>query len=81
MNEEEAIARVEKYIKSFNGNALDCVAIGTVLTLLKKKDGDSIEEYKTTYTERCIDMEVREKINELIRKVNQLDKQIKELNK
>ncbi len=38
MNEEEAVARVEKYIKSFNGNALDCVAIGTVLTLLEKKD-------------------------------------------
>ena len=38
MNEEEAIERVEKYIKSFNGNALDCVAIGTVLTLLEKKD-------------------------------------------
>ena len=38
MNEEKAIERVEKYIKSFNGNALDCVAIGTVLTLLEKKD-------------------------------------------
>ena len=38
MNEKEAIERVEKYIKSFNGNALDCVAIGTVLTLLEKKD-------------------------------------------
>lgn len=38
MTEKEAIARVEKYIKSFNGNALDCVAIGTVLTLLEKKD-------------------------------------------
>ena len=38
MNEKEAIERVEKYIKSFNGNALDCVAIGTVLTLLEKKN-------------------------------------------
>ena len=38
MNEEEAKERVEKYIKSFNGNALDCVAIGTVLNLLEKKD-------------------------------------------
>lgn len=38
MNEKEAVARVEKYIKSFNGNALDCVAIGTVLTLLENKD-------------------------------------------
>ena len=38
MNEKEARKRVEKYIKSFNGNALDCVAIGTVLTLLENKD-------------------------------------------
>ena len=38
MNEEEAKERVERYIKSFNGNALDCIAIGTVLTLLEKKD-------------------------------------------
>lgn len=38
MQEKEAIERVEKYIKSFNGNALDCVAIGTVLTLLEKKN-------------------------------------------
>lgn len=38
MNEKEARERVEKYIKSFNGNALDCVAIGTVLTLLENKD-------------------------------------------
>lgn len=47
MNEEEAVARVEKYIKSFNGNALDCVAIGTLLNLLEKKDKiiDSIKEY------------------------------------
>lgn len=41
MNEEEAVARVEKYIKSFNGNALDCVAIGTVLNLLEKKDKET----------------------------------------
>lgn len=38
MTEKEARERVEKYIKSFNGNALDCVAIGTVLTFLEKKD-------------------------------------------
>lgn len=38
MNEKEARERVEKYIKSFNGNALDCVAIGSVLTFLEKKD-------------------------------------------
>lgn len=46
MTEKEARERVEKYIKSLNGNALDCVAIGTVLTFLEKKDKiiDEIQE-------------------------------------
>lgn len=35
---------------------------------------EEIEEYKTTYTERCIDIEVREKLNEVIRAVNKLNK-------
>lgn len=48
MNEKEAIERVEKYIKSFNGNALDCVAIGTVLTLLEKYKKDYISTSKRT---------------------------------
>ena len=37
---------------------------------------EEIEEYKTTYTERCIDIEVRDKINEVIRAVNKLNKPI-----
>lgn len=41
-------------------------------------DIDNIEEYKTKYTERCIDKEVREKLNEVIRAVKQLDKKIRE---
>ena len=36
-------------------------------------DIQSIEEYKTQYTERCIDKEVRHKINELIKAVKKLD--------
>lgn len=57
MTEKEARERVEKYIKSFNGNVLDCVAIGTVLTLLEKKDkeidlmAEWIEEYTKYYDE------------------------------
>lgn len=35
-----------------------------------------MKEYKTEYTERCIDIEVREKINEIIRAVKQLDNKI-----
>ena len=42
-------------------------------------DIDSIGEYKTEYTERCIDKEVREKLNEVIRAVKQNHKEIKEL--
>jgi len=37
-----------------------------------------IEEYKTKYTERCIDIEVRNKINELVRAVNKLNKESEE---
>lgn len=40
----------------------------------KEIDIQAIGEYKTIYTERCIDKEVRDKINELIKAVKQLDK-------
>ncbi len=51
MTEKEVIERVEKYIKSFNGNALDCIAIGTVLTLLEKKNKqiDELEDIFYNY--------------------------------
>lgn len=42
-------------------------------------DIDSIEEYKQEHTERCIDVDVRNKINELVQAVKQLNKEIKEL--
>lgn len=41
--------------------------------ILENKTGE-IEEYRTEYTERCIDMEVRKKLNEVIRVVNKLNK-------
>lgn len=37
-------------------------------------DIDSIEEYKQEHTERCIDIDIRNKINELIQAVKQLKK-------
>ena len=40
---------------------------------------DNIEEYKQDHTERCIDIDIRNKINELIQAVKQLDKRIKKL--
>ena len=40
---------------------------------------DSIEEYKQEHKERCIDIDIRNKINELVQVVKQLDKRIKKL--
>ena len=42
-------------------------------------DIDNIEEYKQEHTERCIDIDIRNKINELIKVVKQIDKRIKKL--
>lgn len=42
-------------------------------------DIDNIEEYKQEHTERCVDIDIRNKINELIQAVKQLDKKIKKL--
>ena len=47
--------------------------------LKDKIDIDSIEDYKQEHTERCIDVDVRNKINELVRAVKQLNKEVKEL--
>ncbi len=38
-------------------------------------DIDSIEDYKQEHTERCIDVDVRNKINELVRAVKQLNRE------
>ena len=42
-------------------------------------DIDSIEEYKQEHTERCIDIDIRNKINEILQAVKQLNKEVKEL--
>lgn len=42
-------------------------------------DIQNIKEYETTYTERCIDKEVRDKINELVRALKQLDRKIEKI--
>ena len=42
-------------------------------------DIDNIEEYKQEHTERCIDIDIRNKINELIQAVKQIDKIVKKL--
>lgn len=42
-------------------------------------DIDNIEEYKQEHTERCIDIDIRNKINELIKVVKQIDKRVKKL--
>lgn len=42
-------------------------------------DIDSIEEYKQEYSERCIDVDIRNKLNEILQAVKQIDKRVKEL--
>ncbi len=42
---------------------------------IPEKENKKIEEYKTNYTERCIDVEVRNKLNEVIRAVNKLNEE------
>ena len=42
-------------------------------------DIDNIEEYKQEHTERCIDIDIRNKINELIKVVKQIDRRVKKL--
>ena len=42
-------------------------------------DIDSIEEYKQEHTERCIDIDIRNKMNEILQAVKQIDKRVKRL--
>ena len=42
-------------------------------------DIDNIKEYKQEHTERCIDVDIRNKINELIQAIKQINKEVKEL--
>ena len=58
-----------------------------LITLLNDKfeliedeiDIDSIEEYKQEHTERCIDIDIRNKMNEILQAVKQIDKRVKKL--
>ena len=42
-------------------------------------DIDNIKEYKQEHTERCIDIDIRNKINELIQAIKQINKEVKNL--
>ena len=42
-------------------------------------DIDNIKEYKQEHTERCIDVDIRNKINELIQAIKQINKEVKEV--
>lgn len=39
----------------------------------------SIEEYKQEHSERCIDVDIRNKLNEILQAVKQIDKRVKKL--
>ena len=40
---------------------------------------DNIKEYKQEHTERCIDVDIRNKINELIQAIKHINKEVKEV--
>ena len=63
----------DKYGKTNEEMGVSVILSNGLFEILEDKT-DEIEEYKTTYTERCIDKEVREKLNEVIRAVNKIKK-------
>lgn len=78
----------------WNGNNLVCIDLGenymcTIsdiyfineeFELIEDEiDIDSIEEYKQEHTERCIDIDIRNKINEILQAVKQINKKVEEL--
>lgn len=72
-----------KYID--NGKAITVdyadieLIVGTFELIEDEIDIDNIEEYKQEHTERCIDIDIRNKINELIKAVKQIDRRLKKL--
>ena len=78
---------LEHYYKRSNGDdLLELCTIFNTGELLSMEvepiedeiDIDSIEEYKQEHTERCIDIDIRNKINELVQAVKQLNKKLEE---
>lgn len=49
-------------------------SIGVIFEIPEKENG-KIEEYKTKYTESCIEKEIVDKLNEVIRAVNKLNEE------
>lgn len=66
----------ECYMSKIN----DICFINEVFELTEDEiDIDSIEEYKQEHTERCIDIDIRNKMNEILQAVKQIDKRVKKL--
>ena len=79
---------LEHYYKRSNGDdLLELCTIFNTGELLSMEveliedeiDIDNIEEYKQKYTERCIDIDVRNKMNEILQAVKQLNERVKRL--
>ena len=72
-----------KYIENRRNIMVDYADIelinGTFELIEDEIDIDNIKEYKQEHTERCIDVDVRNKINELIQAIKQINKEVKEL--
>ena len=58
----------------------DATFLNDIFELIEDEiDIDSIEEYKQEHSERCIDVDIRNKLNEILQAVKQIDKRVKEL--
>lgn len=59
-----------------NGLCANWLINTTIETIEDEIDIDNIEEYKQEHSERCIDIDIRNKINELIQAIKQLNNKI-----
>ncbi len=61
----------------FNNGLCANWLINTTIEITEDEiDIDNIEEYKQEHSERCIDIDIRNKINELIQAIKQLNNKI-----
>ena len=75
----DIVKHQKEYITLFNTYKAIEIANGEFRIINDEINIDNIEEYKQEHTERCIDIDIRNKINELIKAVKQIDKRVKKL--
>lgn len=68
----------ERTFESIFRMYITTVVLAAEFELEDEIDIDSIEDYKQQHKERCIDIDIRNKINELIKAVKQLNNRLEE---